>query len=174
MMKNLFLITVNFKLFAQASSWLNLNDPCWHERDPNFGDVNVLMDGQYVHVENIQRNQTHRYFFETKNTTLIHQRDSYRKLILNLEPCRGAVYLFVRKTRPCYPNPYSCIVTGGNLGGGILGGELGQGAEYLMADADCRWTHFMSVIDGTRDGAPTFFELPLTSTKYYISVYAKV
>jgi hypothetical protein len=38
---------------------------------------------------------------------------------------------------------------------------------------DCQWTHFMSVIDGTRDGAPTFFELPLTSTKYYISVFAK-
>jgi hypothetical protein len=30
----------------------------------------------------------------------------------------------------------------------------------------------MSVIDGTRDGAPTFFELPLTSTKYFISVFA--
>jgi len=68
------------------------------------------------------------------------------------------VYLFVRKTRPCYPNPYSCIK---------------GGSDELVAAETCEWTHFMSVIDGTRDGAPTFFELPLTSTKYYIAVYAK-
>jgi hypothetical protein len=30
----------------------------------------------------------------------------------------------------------------------------------------------MSEIDGSRDGTPTFFEVPLTSTKYFISVYA--
>lgn len=38
---------------------------------------------------------------------------------------------------------------------------------------DCKWTHYMSVIDGTRDGAPTFFELYLTSTQYYITVFAR-
>lgn len=30
----------------------------------------------------------------------------------------------------------------------------------------------MSEIDGSRDGTPTFFEVPLSSTKYFISVYA--
>jgi hypothetical protein len=31
----------------------------------------------------------------------------------------------------------------------------------------------MSEIDGSRDGTPTFFEVPLSSTKYFISVYAR-
>ena len=39
----------------------------------------------------------------------MHVKDEYRKIIINLEPCRGVVYLFVRKTRPCWPNPYSCL-----------------------------------------------------------------
>jgi hypothetical protein len=30
----------------------------------------------------------------------------------------------------------------------------------------------MSDIDGSRDGTPTFFEVPLSSTKYFLSVYA--
>mmetsp|Transcript_30331 Transcript_30331/g.80033 ORF Transcript_30331/g.80033 Transcript_30331/m.80033 type:complete len:229 (+) Transcript_30331:2074-2760(+) len=30
----------------------------------------------------------------------------------------------------------------------------------------------MSVIDGSRDGAPTFFQISLSATKYYISVFA--
>lgn len=36
----------------------------------------------------------------------------------------------------------------------------------------CAWTHFHSVIDGSRNAAPTFFEVPLSATKYYISVFA--
>lgn len=88
----------------------------------------------------------------------MHEVDQYRKLIIHLEPCKGAVYLFVRKTRPCYPNPYSCITSG---------------SDALVSSDTCEWTHFLSVIDGTRDGAATFFELPLTSTRYYIAVYAK-
>jgi len=146
-------------LATSVYAW-NPQNPCEHEQYPDMGNVNVLMDGQYVHVEQIKKNQTHRYQFETKNTTLMHEQDSYRKLILNLEPCKGAVYLFVRKTRPCFPNPYSCI----NSANG----------DELVSASTCEWTHFMSVIDGTRDGAPTFFELPLTSTRYYIAVYAKV
>jgi len=96
----------------------------------------------------------------------MHVEDQYRKLIINLEPCKGVVYLFVRKTRKCYPNPYSCMK--------FQSASAGSNVEVLSHPDDCEWTHYMSVIDGTRDGAPTFFELPLTSTRYYISVYAKV
>jgi len=73
------------------------------------------------------------------------------------EPCTGVVYLFVRKTRRCWPNPYSCI-------------DLTPGQERRRPE-DCAWTHFMSVIDGSRDGAPTFFEAPLSSTTYFVSVF---
>merc|ERR1719265_109571 len=116
-----------------------------------------MRDGSSVYTE-LPKNKTHRYQFSTKKPSLMHVEDQYRKLIINLEPCKGVVYLFVRKTRKCYPNPYSCINLGRNT---------------LQNPDDCEWTHYMSVVDGTRDGAPTFFELPLTSTKYYISVFAK-
>ena len=36
----------------------------------------------------------------------------------------------------------------------------------------CAWTHFHSRVDGTREGAPSYFELPLAANKYYLSVYA--
>jgi len=101
----------------------------------------------------IRADETHRFSYLNTNVTTMDQPDQYRKLVINLEPCRGVVYLFVRKTRPCYPNPYSCV------------------ADRLTGE--CDWTHFMSEIDGSRDATPTFFEVPLSSTKYFISVYAK-
>eukprot|EP00427_Karlodinium_veneficum_P024959 CAMPEP_0169105456 /NCGR_PEP_ID=MMETSP1015-20121227/23806_1 /TAXON_ID=342587 /ORGANISM="Karlodinium micrum, Strain CCMP2283" /LENGTH=274 /DNA_ID=CAMNT_0009166817 /DNA_START=358 /DNA_END=1182 /DNA_ORIENTATION=+ len=88
----------------------------------------------------------------------MNQPDTQRKLIINLEPCKGIVYVFVRKTRRCWPNPYSCI-------------DIRPG-QQRRRPADCTWTHFMSNIDGSRDGTPTFFEIPLSSTKYFLSVYA--
>lgn len=135
------------------------NDPCAHERDANVGGVTNVPEGGTVYSE-INMNQTQRFHFLTRNTTLMHQHDDYRKLIINLEPCKGVVYLFVRKTRRCFPNPYSCI-------------KLTEGQSVLSSPDQCEWTHFMSVIDGTRDGAPTFFEMPLTSTKYFISVFGR-
>lgn len=48
-------------------------------------------------------------FINNYNVSVINQPDNYRNLIINLEPCKGIVYLFVRKTRRCWPNPYSCI-----------------------------------------------------------------
>jgi hypothetical protein len=118
-----------------------------------------MPEGHMVYTE-IPENKTHRYFYANYNVSVFNQQDSYRNLIINLEPCKGVVYIFVRKTRKCYPNPYSCI-------------DISKGTGGVAQPRDCEWTHFMSVIDGTRDGAPTFFELPLTSTKYYISVFAK-
>jgi hypothetical protein len=121
-----------------------------------------LQDGQTVYQE-IRPNVTHQYFFSLAgddfNVTTMDQPHRYRKLIINLEPCKGSVYLFVRKTRRCYPNPYSCV-------------SLVPGEEYPRNPQDCEWTHFMSEIDGSRDGTPTFFEIPFYSTRYYMSVFA--
>lgn len=130
---------------------------CAHEDFPNVQGSIELQDGVTQYAP-IKKNQTHRYFYSNYNVTTMNQPDDRRKLIINLEPCRGVVYIFVRKTRRCWPNPYSCI--------DITPGKVEK------KPAECQWTHFMSEIDGSRDGTPTFFEIPLTTTKYFISVYA--
>jgi hypothetical protein len=135
-----------------------LSEVCHHENYDNVGASTEVKDGDTVFRE-IRKNQTHRWFYRSLNVSTMNQPDIYRKLIINLEPCRGVVYLFVRKTRRCYPDPYPpCI-------------DLTPGQELRQPDM-CKWTHFMSEIDGSRDGTPTFFEVPLSSTKYYISVFA--
>jgi len=130
--------------------------PCDHERDYEKVSPQVeIKDGETIYKD-IRSNNTHRYFYSNFNVTTMNQPDNDRQLIINLEPCRGIVFVFVRKTRRCWPDPYSCI-------------DLGTG---IRTPANCKWTHFMSEIDGSRDGTPTFFEVPLSSTKYFISVFA--
>lgn len=130
---------------------------CDHERDYERVSPQIeIKDGESIYRD-IRSNNTHRYFYANYNVTTMNQPDEFRKLIINLEPCRGIVYVFVRKTRRCWPNPYSCIEVGANPSRRPL---------------ECTWTHFMSEIDGSRDGTSTFFEVPLSSTKYFISVYA--
>lgn len=143
-------------------------NPCAHEEYPDMGKPTELQDGSSVYVEQLRRNKTQLYSFKTLNETLMHQPDQYRKLIVHLEPCKGVVYLFLRKTRRCFPNPYStgCMIQDASSGSA-------NAAETVPNPDNCEWTHYMSRIDGTRDGAPTFFELPLTSTSYYMAVYAK-
>eukprot|EP00913_Durusdinium_trenchii_P027947 g26204.t1 len=137
-------------LLLQLAAAQDLSGVCAHERIAH--NATELREGEVVYRD-IRFNQTHRWFYKNENNvTVMNQPDQYRKVIINLEPCRGVVYLFVRKTRRCYPDPYSCI----------------DSREASM----CKWTHFMSQIDGSRDGSPTFFEVPLSSTKYFISVYA--
>jgi len=130
---------------------------CDHEGYENVANSVEIQDGETVYRD-IMANQTHRYFHYNNDVTTMNRPDQYRKLIINLEPCRGVVFLFVRKTRKCYPNPYSCI-------------DITPGMERRQPSR-CTWVHFFSEIDGSRDGTPTFFEVPLTSTKYFIAVYA--
>jgi hypothetical protein len=132
-------------------------DPCGHFEDENVvKPTGVLEDGQVIYRE-IEFNQTHLYYYQNYSTDNMDVSDKHRKLILFLEPCNGVVYLFVRKTRPCYPNPYSCI-------------DLTDGEQKRTTN--CDWTHFMSEIDGSLDGAPTYYEVPMSATKYYIAVFA--
>eukprot|EP00927_Polykrikos_kofoidii_P074432 TRINITY_DN70427_c0_g1_i1.p1 TRINITY_DN70427_c0_g1~~TRINITY_DN70427_c0_g1_i1.p1 ORF type:complete len:404 (+),score=32.89 TRINITY_DN70427_c0_g1_i1:157-1368(+) len=133
----------------------------------------TLVDGKAV-TNTITLNMTQHYYYENFNVTTMNQPERNRKLILMMEPCEGVVYLFVRKTRRCWPNPHTCCRP---LPGATLQGRLLQGASAPPCNAarhtiDCDWTHFHSVIDGTRDAAPTFFEVPLNSAKYFLSVFA--
>merc|ERR1712070_583271 len=106
--------------------------------------------------------------------TTMNQPDRYRKLLISLEPCEGVVFLLVRKTRRCWPNPHSCCRPMKNslaytANNGMPVAPPCDASQYLTK---CSWTHFHSILDGTRNAAPTFFEVPLSATKYYISVYA--
>jgi len=152
-------------VYGQVS--INEKNPCIHESYQQVGKPNPIYDGESIYREFTDYNQTHLYEFtiDTKNTTLLNQQDENRKIIFNLEPCKGVVYLFIRKTRPCFPDPYSCLNT-------LPLSAQEAGPTKLAQPGDCLWTHFVSRIDNTRDGAATMFELPLTSTRYYISIYA--
>ncbi|CAK0861467.1 unnamed protein product, partial [Prorocentrum cordatum] len=130
------------------------SDICRHEDDANVSDASELADGtQEFRI--IDANNTQRWFYRNFNVTTFNTAEDYRNVIFNLEPCVGSVLLMVRKTRRCYPNPYSCIDLGSDT----------RTHERLGV-------HFMTEIDGSQDGTPTFFEVPHTSTKYFISVYA--
>lgn len=138
--------------------WAQVIDDCSEEElDPNIGSAAEITDGEKVYRQ-IYANQTHRWFYRNFNITLMNLPDIERKLIIHLEPCYGVVYLLVRKTRPCYPDPYSCI-------------DVTPGAPRRNA-SECTRTHYISEINGSRDGGPTFYELPLTSTTYFISIFA--
>jgi len=151
------LILVLVSLQAPRSWAADLSSVCYHHDQPNVANSQEIAEGETVYKE-INANQTHLFFYSNFDVAVMNKPDQFRKLIINLEPCRGIVYLFVRKTRPCHPNPYSCI-------------NMREGDEQRNPLA-CTWTHFMSDIDGSRDGMPTFFEVPLSSTKFYLSVFA--
>mmetsp|Transcript_96043 Transcript_96043/g.222653 ORF Transcript_96043/g.222653 Transcript_96043/m.222653 type:complete len:337 (+) Transcript_96043:67-1077(+) len=124
---------------------------------PNMGPAVPIVEGEQVYRV-ISRNESHRWFYSNYNLTTMDLPSQYRKLIISLEPCLGTVYLFVRKTRQCYPDPYSCI--------DIRPGKVKRDVK------GCNRTHYVSEINGTRDGAPTFFEVSLTSTQFFMVVYA--
>lgn len=154
-------LVVAFTLLGSARAQTTVDEyaePCQHERYPTVREAVQIVDGLPTNKTDIRSNQTHRYFYENRDIPTLNQPDINRKLIISLEACRGIVYIFVRKTRRCYPDPYSCI-------------SLTPGREHRRPQ-DCKWTHMMSTIDGSRDGTPTFFEIPFTTTKYYISVFS--
>mmetsp|Transcript_72529 Transcript_72529/g.172954 ORF Transcript_72529/g.172954 Transcript_72529/m.172954 type:complete len:371 (+) Transcript_72529:116-1228(+) len=133
----------------------------------NAGTHIVLTEGTPLR-HSVAANSTKNYLYENLNSTAMDQPDRYRKLIISLEPCDGIVYLFVRKTRPCWPNPDTCCRPLPGSAAGIQPPPCST-ANYSV---NCEWTHFRSAVDGSQDGSPTFFEVDLTSSKYYITVYA--
>lgn len=130
---------------------------CPHYNYDNVFASELILEGVPKYMD-IRKNQTHLYFYENRNLSTQLRPHEYRNLIINLEPCRGTVYLFIWKTRHCYPNPYSCI-------------DLTPGDES-RSPGDCEWSYFQSEIDGSKDGTQTFFELPFTATKWYLAVFA--
>lgn len=131
------------------------------------GNYIVLQDGRPVAGE-VALNKSKLFYYENFNVTTMNQPDMYRKLIISLEPCEGIVYAFVRKTRPCWPDPHTCC----QPIPGTQGYPVAPPCKSPNQTIKCSWTHFHSIIDGTRDAAPTFFEVPHSSTKYFISVFA--
>jgi len=133
----------------------------------------VLEEGRSV-LHDLTLNSSRLYYYQNFNVTTMNQPDRYRKLILSLEPCEGIVYLLVRKTRRCWPDPQSCCnpLPGSVFQGATLNSSTAPPCNPALHSISCAWTHFHSVLDGSRDAAPTFFEVPLSSTKYYIRVFA--
>lgn len=125
-------------------------------------------------MQTLGLNKSKLYHYETYNVTVMNQPERYRKLIVSLEPCEGVVYLLIRKTRPCWPDARSCCRPLSNSQQGGVTQPVGITAPPCnqLQQVKCSWTHYNSILDGTKDGAPTFFEVPLDSTKYYITVYA--
>jgi hypothetical protein len=112
----------------------------------------VTITDQQTVYKTILANQTHYFYYE--NTTLSHSYEQ-RKLMINLEPCYGSVRLYIRRTWPCFPNPYKCLDTSSTTG------------SY------CEWTDYQTDTSEDRAGAPTMFILNQTSTRYYMAVFAE-
>lgn len=136
----------------------DLAQVCRHERYETVEMKGEIREGRISNQSDIRSNQTHMYWYENRDIPTLNQANINRRLIISLEACRGVVYIFARKARRCYPDPYSCI-------------SLTPGKEFRRPQ-DCTWTHMMSTIDGSRDGTPTFFEIPFTTTRYYFSVFS--
>lgn len=137
------------------------------QSDRASGNQTRLVDGEPI-LNHLSLNKSKLYWYENFNVTTMNQPDRYRKLMISLEPCEGIVYLFVRKTRSCWPNPHSCCRPMSSVSSEVHAPPCATSYQKIK----CSWTHYHSILDGSKDAAPTFFEVPLTSTKYYISVYA--
>merc|ERR1719310_298082 len=80
------------------------------KNDPGFvqgQNFTRLVDGRPV-IHDVRLDKMKLYYYENFNVTTMNQPDRYRKLIISLEPCEGVVFIFIRKTRRCWPNPFSC------------------------------------------------------------------
>jgi len=151
----------------------NVDPPDAADGDVVVGNYTKLTDGKPV-MHGVRLDKMKLYYYENFNVTTMNQPDRHRKLIISLEPCEGVVFIFVRKTRRCWPDPFSCCrpIPGSlayTAGNGAPSSPPCNPKQHLT---QCAWTHFHSVIDGSRNAAPTFFEVPLSATKYFISVYA--
>lgn len=156
----IFLLSVRTCTCSCAHETVNLDLPD-EETGANYTS---LADGKPI-IDEVRLNRSKHYFYESYNVTMMKQPERYRKLIFSLEPCEGVVYLLVRKVRRCWPDPQSCCRP--------TDGGIAHAPPCTVDDAiSCPWTHFHSVIDGSKDGAPTFFEVPHTAAKYFITVFA--
>lgn len=112
---------------------------CPHQYVTNTAEWTNLTAASFVERE-IKANHSHFYYFEDNKYL-----SGDRRLIFRLEPCHGVSYLFLRKTRPCWPDPWSN-----------------------------NWIHYQSVTSGDDDGRATLLEVPAVSTRWFITVFGKV
>ena len=123
---------------GKSDLYSDMSGTCPHQYYPNSQSwLNISETGR-VYNE-IPANHSQMYYFENYDYL-----GSDRKMIFRLEPCQGVVYLYIRKVRPCWPNPWT--------------GE---------------WTHYKSNTNGSDDGDTTLLELPAEATQWYITVFGK-
>jgi len=101
----------------------------------------------YIYKE-IIANHSDLYYFEDSKLIA----NVARKILIKLEPCSGIVYVLVRRTYPCWPNPYRC---------------------ESKKTPSCEWAHYQSDMSPSRTGNQTLIEVPLSSTRWYITVFAQ-
>jgi hypothetical protein len=106
--------------YPNAASWRNITIHSLTQRD-------------------IPENHTHNFLLETRGNL-----NSSRNLMFKLEPCHGVIFLYIRKLRPCWPNPWTD-----------------------------EWVHAKSVTDGSNDGGTTLLYLPSEVTRWFITVFGK-
>merc|ERR1740117_498529 len=109
------------------------------------GNYTRLIEGEPI-INTVSLNKSKLYWYENFNVTTMNQPDRYRKLIISLEPCEGIVYLFVRKTRPCWPNPHSCCRPLSSLSTAVTAPPCSTSYQKIK----CSWTHYHSILDGTK------------------------
>lgn len=115
-----------------------MSTACPHQYYSNTGNYVNLTSSMFAENE-IPSNTSHLFFYQNYNFL-----NSEKNIIFRLEPCRGVVYLYIRRTRPCWPDPWTDT-----------------------------WYQFKSVTDGSADGTATLFEVPAESSQWFITVYAK-
>lgn len=131
------LLVASFLL--HISGFPDMSHTCPHQLYPNTVPSVNLSVSKYAENE-ILANSSHLFYFQNYNFL-----NSEKKIIFRLEPCRGVVYLYIRRTRPCWPDPWNDT-----------------------------WYHYKSVTNGSFDGTATIFEIPAESSQWFITVYSKV
>ena len=88
-----------FVLHARGSLWPDMETTCAHQFTDTSRPWANISETKSVSLD-IAPNHTHLFYFE--NYAYI---DSDRKIVFRLEACTGNVTLWIRRTRPCWPNP---------------------------------------------------------------------
>jgi hypothetical protein len=81
--------------------WEDMHTSCPHQFGSNIRKYENITSTKKASY-NIELNSTHLFYFENYGYI-----DSEEKIIFRLETCSGNATFFVRRTRPCWPDPFS-------------------------------------------------------------------
>ena len=95
------IVLFSLVVHAQGLPWPDMETTCAHQFTETTRPWVNISDAKFVSLD-IASNHTHLFYFE--NYAYI---DSDRKIVFRLEACTGNVTLWIRRTRPCWPNPHT-------------------------------------------------------------------